>query len=351
MRLSVCMITYNHEKFIEQAATSVLDQDVDFNYEIIVGDDASTDGTSAILHRLESLHPERLKIFSRKENIGSRENLYQTIAACTGEYIAFLEGDDFWTSRDKLKLQVDFLDRHPDASFCFHRTRSLNMLDDAEEYFVPSVDPPEFSSIDFLLQDSNPVAVGTVVARRACMRDLSTWLADLRPGDWPLCLMLAKKGRVGYLPLEMARYRVHAGGLWTSKSPMLRIPIVVRMLSHVSGLLTGDDKELLESRKKNLVDWWAGELLCNPSIPLEPLLDDIKRLDDPALLTYLLSRLAEKGRLIREGSIWHEQRASAFQREYEKLDSSAAKNRFRFAVGWAIWVRNFFRRAFPRKIL
>jgi len=313
VRLSVCIITYNHEEFVEQAITSVLNQEVSFDYEIVVGQDCSTDSTAEVLRRLVASNPGRLKVENREKNLGSRENFTKTLAACQGEYIAFLEGDDFWTSRHKLELQVGFLDQHKEASFCFHRTRSLNAMDQSVEFVLPPYDPPTLSSIDFLLQESNPVAINSVVARRTCLTDLSSWLADIKPGDWPLCLMLARQGRVGYLPMEMSRYRVHAGGSWSHLSPYLRVAYVIRMLSHVSRLLSGEEKNLVEQRKAELAGWWAGELICNPSMPLDVLLSNLNRVGNCELSTYLLSQTMDKARNVQQARLWHEQQSEAWE--------------------------------------
>ena len=220
MRLSVCIITYNHEQFIEQCVRSVLDQNVEFDYEIIVGDDCSTDATASILSRLESENRPRLKVIYRRPNIGSQPNLKATIAACTREYIAFVEGDDYWTSRDKLQIQVDFLDKHSQASCVFHRTRAVNAADPLSQSIVPASDPGQFSSFDFLVQDSNPIAVSSLVARRAHLADIDLWLADVKPGDWLMCMMLATKGEIGFIPLEMSDYRVHARRLSAGTEPV-----------------------------------------------------------------------------------------------------------------------------------
>ena len=252
MRLSVCVITYNHGEYIEQAITSILNQKVSFDYEIVVGEDCSTDSTADVLRRLEASNPGRLKVIYREHNIGAVKNVLGTVESCSGEYIAFLEGDDFWTSTDKLELQVEFLDKHQEASFCFHRTRYLFTKEQSPEYVLPLTDPPMLSSFDFLLQGGNQVAVNSIVARRAYLTDLPLWIADLKLGDWPLCIMLATRGRVGFVPMEMSKYRVHAGGTWSQLSPHLQIVYVIQMFFHVSELLSGDEKRLVEHR---IAEW------------------------------------------------------------------------------------------------
>ncbi len=326
MRLSVCIYTYNHESFIEQAVQSALGQEVNFDYEIVVGDDCSTDATPRILHRLAAAYPGRLRIERRETNLGAEENFARTIAACRGELISFLDGDDFWTDRNKLATQVDFLDRHPDASFCFHRTRSLNAV---QEYVLPPLDPPELSSIEFLLQQSNPVALHTVMTRREHLSDLSTWIANLKLGDWPLCIMLATKGPMGFIPREMSRHRVHNGGSWTSLMPSLREAYVIQMLNRLSKLLRGEEKTVIDHRRTELASYWANDLLHESSRPLGDLISQIAGLNDSELSTFLLSHVIERARLMNDAKIWHETQSQAWEAQSQAWEAEAKKSIFR----------------------
>ena len=129
MKLSVAMITYNHEQFIAQAIESVLAQKVDFEYEIVVGEDCSTDGTRAIVTDFSRRYPGRIAALLRERNLGGPRNLLGTLAACRGEYLALLEGDDYWTCTNKLQRQVDFLDAHPDWAICCSRAQVRNEHD------------------------------------------------------------------------------------------------------------------------------------------------------------------------------------------------------------------------------
>src|SRR5579872_2594917 len=113
MKLSVMLITYNHELFIAQTLEGILEQRVNFDYEIVVGEDCSTDRTRDILMDFHNRYPRRILIQARHRNLGMMRNLEQTLSKCRGEYVALIEGDDYWTCRDKLQKQVDFLDAHP----------------------------------------------------------------------------------------------------------------------------------------------------------------------------------------------------------------------------------------------
>ncbi len=120
-KLSVLFITYNHEDYIRQALDSVLMQKCSFEFEIVVGEDCSTDSTRDILREYDRKYPGRFNLLFREKNFGRPTmNVYDTGMHCTGDYIAFLEGDDYWTDENKLQKQVDFLDRHPMHMGCTH---------------------------------------------------------------------------------------------------------------------------------------------------------------------------------------------------------------------------------------
>jgi glycosyltransferase involved in cell wall biosynthesis len=124
-KVSVMVITYNHEKYIAQALESVLMQQADFHFEINVIEDCSTDRTQEIIMRYVRQYPDIVKPFFNKKNIGfevTQKNFYRGFLTLTGEYLAILEGDDYWTSPHKLQKQVDFLDANLDFALCTHNT-------------------------------------------------------------------------------------------------------------------------------------------------------------------------------------------------------------------------------------
>src|SRR6185436_18390622 len=119
-KVSVLMIAYNIERFIGQAIDSVLMQRADFDYEIVIGEDCSTDGTRDIVRQYAAEHPSKIRPILRVNNLGMNANFVATLQECRGTYIALLDGDDYWTSPYKLQRQVDFLDNHPEYSISFH---------------------------------------------------------------------------------------------------------------------------------------------------------------------------------------------------------------------------------------
>jgi glycosyltransferase involved in cell wall biosynthesis len=303
VKVSVCMITYNHEKFIEHAVNSVLQQDVDFDYEVVVGEDCSTDSTASTLERLESQNRGRLRVIYRRPNIGGQQNLKRTLTACQGEYIAFLEGDDYWTSKSKLQLQVDFLECNLNASGVYHRTTVTNAAalpsERRQPPVIPPVDPPRFFSLDYLTS-GNPLHVSSLVARRASLRNIDVWLADVRPGDWALSMMLATKGDLGFIPLEMSHYRVHEAGHYTRLSQPNRTAIALRMLRHVSRLVSGADKDLVERVIAAFANHWRSVVVRDSEILLDEVMNDLDAIGDVRFSNYLLGQVVDFARVAKE---------------------------------------------------
>ncbi len=134
IKLSVIFITYNHEKYVERALRSVLSQETGFSFEVVVGEDCSTDKTREILKRTAEDYPEKkdlVRFLFREKNLGRPTlNVYQTTKECRGEYLAYLEGDDYWSDPHKLQKQVDFLEEHKEYIACTH---SCKMIDENGE--------------------------------------------------------------------------------------------------------------------------------------------------------------------------------------------------------------------------
>ena len=119
MKISVIVTSFNHEKYITQCLESILSQTGDFDMEIIIGDDCSTDNTRTIAQYFEEKYPQIITVLPPGPNLGITKNLKRCLEACSGDYVAICEGDDYWTDTNKLQKQKKFLDSHPDYSMCF----------------------------------------------------------------------------------------------------------------------------------------------------------------------------------------------------------------------------------------
>ncbi|WAC11036.1 glycosyltransferase family 2 protein [Dyadobacter pollutisoli] len=221
MKLSVCVPAFNHEKYIAQMLDGALMQQTDFPFEIVIGDDASTDSTPDIIRQYIARNPGRIRAFLHAENQGPKEprefagrnNVLQLLKACEGEYVAMCEGDDYWTDPLKLQKQVDFLDKNPDFAICHH-----NMLvtyeDGSPEHFFNPQDQKLISTIEDVLEDKWFMATASWVYRNHFLtNDFADWHAKAAAGDWAVMIQLAAQGKIGYLPETMGVYRKHSAGL------------------------------------------------------------------------------------------------------------------------------------------
>lgn len=121
--VSVVTITYNHERYISNCIEGVLSQITNFPIEFIIAEDCSTDRTRIICEDYARIHPEMIRLITSENNLGYNANELRAMKSARGKYIAYCEGDDFWTDCMKLQKQVDFLESHPMYSICFHRCR------------------------------------------------------------------------------------------------------------------------------------------------------------------------------------------------------------------------------------
>jgi glycosyltransferase involved in cell wall biosynthesis len=231
VKVSVCLITYNHERFIAQALDSVLMQ-TGVEFELVVGDDCSTDGTRALLLDYQRRHPNRLRLLLPEQNQGMLPNFTRTIQACKGEYVALLEGDDYWTDPTKLRKQAAYLDAHRDCVLCFHTVAELDeSAVTPSRYYPPHGQRKATYSLDDLLV-INPMHTCSVMFRNGLIDTFPSWFYRLRLGDWALHLLHAQYGSAGYLPEVMAVYRRHSGGEWSTQSQLRRAGAIMTMLGY-----------------------------------------------------------------------------------------------------------------------
>jgi glycosyltransferase involved in cell wall biosynthesis len=215
MKASVLVMTYNHEKFIRQALESVAIQETSFEYEILISEDCSTDRTREIVSEFQKEHSDRVRLLLSEKNIHSNEIVVRGIRAARGAYIALLDGDDYWTSPHKLQRQVDFLDSHPECSLCFHNARIFHEADGLEGHNWTPAGQKEISTLEDLWM-GNFIATCSTMFRKGLIGEIPEWYNDFFPiTDWPLHILNAEHGRIGYIDEVMGVYRYHPGGLYS----------------------------------------------------------------------------------------------------------------------------------------
>lgn len=221
MRVSVLMITYNHERYIEKAIEGVLSQQTKFDFELIIGNDASKDNSHSIITTFlkDNKLSNRVKYFNHDENLGIQDNFKFVYSKANCEYVAICEGDDYWTDPLKLQKQIDFLEANKNYSLCYTRFETFNertktlSLDLNEKHFTNNN-----SSIDFTFEKFQKgwhIGTQTLVYRRSFLNFKDTekyrYFRDVH-----VVTELLKKGKGACLNFVGAVYRIHDGGIHSS---------------------------------------------------------------------------------------------------------------------------------------
>ncbi len=208
VKLSVCITSYNQARYIKAALDSVINQQCDFNFEIVIGDDASDDGTQKILKDYQKRYPELIRLNLNSKNIGYLQNLDRTNRAGRGEYIAIFDGDDIMLP-GKLQKQVRFLDKNPDCVLLGHRSRAF--LSDSGRtlhYIEPHVIKRRYS-IEDLMKYGSFFANGSKMFRKSAYPKSGLNNKIRFIADWHMTLEIALNGTLAYLNETLMDYRVH----------------------------------------------------------------------------------------------------------------------------------------------
>ncbi len=258
-KVSIICAVFNHEKYLRQAFDSFLSQKTDFKYEIVVTDDASTDTSRAIIREYAEKYPD---IFAP---IYFDKNMYQqripvvplyAIPAARGEYLAFCEGDDYWTDPEKLQLQADWLDAHPDYSACVHNTMNYYCDTGTEQPYAARYSGDcDLGFADVVHGVGGVFHTSAVMARAELFRDMPEFcMVSERHGvgDHPRALLFAMRGKIRYIDRFMSVYRNNSTPTaWTSRlreNAFLvdRLTGAVEMYRAALPCVSGDERKLLE---------------------------------------------------------------------------------------------------------
>jgi glycosyltransferase involved in cell wall biosynthesis len=209
------MVTYQQQNYIGKALDSVLEQQTTFSWELIVGDDHSSDETPRIVEEVARQNPGVVRLFRHPRNLGPLRNFRECLHACRGRYVAILDGDDYWCSPEKLAKQIEALEQRPDCAICASRARVVYEKGERESWEYPVRQKTVFT-LDEILRE-NIIPSCTAVFRLGLLLELPEWYMDLALGDWALYILLCRYGDALILPETLAVYRVHGGGVWSGR--------------------------------------------------------------------------------------------------------------------------------------
>lgn len=213
------MITYNHEKYIIQAIDSILMQETEYDYELIIANDCSPDNTDSIVENYLKHHPKShiVKYFRHKENIGISNNANFALKQCTGQFIAICEGDDYWTDTHKLQKQADYMLANPNLSFTFHGSKTIDENGALRNYYKhPRFKDKEIVPINAFLEKAGAsYATASNMLKREVITDFPDWYLEAHIGDYPVMFLALEEGDIGYLEDIMCVYRINVSTGWS----------------------------------------------------------------------------------------------------------------------------------------
>lgn len=231
--VSVIMITYNQEYYIDEAIRGVVKQRVDFPIEVIVANDASTDGTARRCRIWAERYPDMIKFIDRSQNIGLQRNFMDAYSRCSGKYIAICEGDDWWCASCKLARQVEYMERNGDCNVCFHRV--VNYFADSHTMSLSNGGQRCDMTIEQLAR-ANMITNLSVMYRRSALSVMPEWIGEITVFDYALHMLHAENGgTIHFINRPMAVYRQNINGLWSGQRwRQLSLAMTVRehLMSH-----------------------------------------------------------------------------------------------------------------------
>lgn len=236
-KVSVIMVAYNQEQYIDEAIRGVILQKVSFPIELIIGDDCSTDSTAERCRRWQEKYPEIIRILPREKNVGLQRNYIDAFNHCRGQYIAICEGDDYWCDRSKLRRQVEYMDANEGCTVCFHRvvnyfvdTHTMSLSNGGQKCDTTIAD----------LSRSNYITNLSVMYRRGVFGDLPDWLVNVPVPDYTYHMLHASKGAIHYIDRPMAVYRQSSKGVWSMAGEERRLWMSLRsrtdLIEHFSSM-------------------------------------------------------------------------------------------------------------------
>lgn len=209
--VSVLMLTYNQEQYIKEALDSVILQQTNFAFEIVIGDDASKDSTRKILLEYEKKYPEVIRLLLHRQNLKPVHNLIRVYKKCQGKYVALLEGDDFWTSPHKLQKQVDFLESHPKYAVCYHFAKMCDTT--GKELLLLPIEKYRklTATLKDLAENDSFMPTCSTMFRNKLFPEFPKWFTELTYiADFPLNILNAEHGDIGLLDQTMSVYRAQS---------------------------------------------------------------------------------------------------------------------------------------------
>lgn len=247
--VAIWMITYNHEDYIVESVTGIVNQITNFPIQLFIGEDCSTDNTRNICLSLKEKYSDRITLLLNPYNniVQNSKNVYNACLGSGASYIAMCEGDDYWIDPLKLQKQVDFLENNKDFSMCFHPVyENVN-----GKIRLPN-NPFFYREGDYTIEDlakGNFISTLSVLFRKN-FEQLPDWFLDCPIGDYPLHLLNGQYGKYKALIEPMAVYRYHSGGMHSMKPKLWQLEMLIKTVRIIKSHFNKEvQKSLVEQCK------------------------------------------------------------------------------------------------------
>lgn len=244
--LSIALITYNQEMYIADCIEGMINQSTTFPFEIVIGEDFSTDNTRKICQDYQSKYPNLIRILAHESNLGMMGNWIATINACSGEYIAICEGDDYWIDPFKLQKQIDFLNENTSFSLCATRSQ-IDMYGDVS---INDINKDVLDTSDILLEDWG-LMTATLVFRKNALQ-MPVWFNKVRNGDYSLQLLVSLNGLIKILPDVTSVYRIHEEGVSSKLTAYVQCAWMVFLLDEFNKTTNFQYKKQITTKIKRV---------------------------------------------------------------------------------------------------
>jgi glycosyltransferase involved in cell wall biosynthesis len=260
VKVSIVVTSYNHEKYIEQCLEAVLAQKGDFEMEIILGDDCSIDGTGYIMEEYQNKYPEIIQKLQNEKNLGITKNLKRCLDACTGDYIAICEGDDYWISDEKVQKQMQLLEAHPEYSMCFS---TLTLCYQEEQRYILFSDQVNFPRNELTIEDlikSNYIGnFSCCMYRAGVVHRLPDSLFKMFTVDWMFNMACSEMGEVGFIRESLSVYRRHSNGAWSGKTDIDQVSELIELTKEYNQYFQYRYDGLFKDNIAGLENWLAAK--------------------------------------------------------------------------------------------
>lgn len=255
--LSVRLMTYNHSEFILECLNSIESQITNFNFEVIIGDDFSSDNTAELIKgfikdsKNKHIHYKFLErgmdYKMKREKLGRLYNFSDILSNCKGKYIALIDGDDYWIDDYKLQKQVDFLESNEDFNICFSLVNNFTDEVVKNREIPPISDNGEYL-YDHLIEYYDFIATSSAIYRNN-FKELPEWFYTLPVGDMGLYLIVCKVAKMKCLPEIMCIYRIHDGGVWSGSNKVVKYMRLISLLEKLYPHMTSAQKNIVAKKK------------------------------------------------------------------------------------------------------